>query len=143
MPSARVPRSWEGLLMSISSSQWEGYAGEIKLLQSLCLWWCNDVIFLNCSRLQLRKFRMFLALPFSGVFRYRCALVLWDLLQARHVLPPHLHSVRFSLFLWGFCIVQQLLFHTARPGILTPMLLAGLSAESHDPLRTETGFLFH
>lgn len=45
-----------------------GRSQELKLLQSLWWWWCNDVIFLSCSRLQLRKFRIFLALPFQGYF---------------------------------------------------------------------------
>lgn len=90
--------------------------------------WCH---FLNCSRLRLRKFRVFLALPFSGVFLYCCACVLWDLSQAQHVLPPRLRSAHSNLLLWAFCIaeqLQQLLFHTAWPEILTPMFLAGLSA---------------
>lgn len=77
------------------------------------------------------EFRVFLALPFSGVFLYCCACVLWDLSQARHVLPPRLRSAHSNLLLWAFCIAEQLpqlLFHTAWPEILTPMFLAGLSA---------------
>lgn len=116
----QVPRSWELLPFSVGRSQ------EMKLLQSLWCWWCNDVIFLNCSRLQLRKLRIFLALPFLGVFPCCCTNVPWDL--SRRVLPPHLPSAHSDLLLWGFCITEQpqlLLFHMAPTEFLTPVLLLG------------------